>query len=119
MVKEKDIFVRLFIQTLEEGVKLVSYSLPQLSTLMGWYREKILHPMGKEEIFSILTEFSAVKKKPYENVEFTKIFKNIYKRIPNEMKPMIILVMLNYAIAFGLDFSITMREIRVTNLVYM
>ena len=64
-----------------------------------------------------ITEFSNLKRENGEFVSnFTKIFNNMYSKIPIEIKPIDTSAMITYANAFESDFCLLLRERRTVSL---
>jgi hypothetical protein len=67
-----------------------------------------------------MTEFGSLKKMEGDLVsDFSKIFNNMYNKIPTEIKPSKASAKISYASAFGLDFCLLLRERRSTSLAQM
>ena len=74
----------------------------------------------KRDHLYYIIEFSNLRRENGESVSnFTKIFNNMYNKIPTEIKPIGTSAMITYANAFDSDFCVLLRERRSTSLSLM
>lgn len=120
--EEEDLFMRLFIQSLEGDVLKWFRTLPP-NSLHSWNDLEItFHTQrgNKEDFHYYLTRFSIIKKIPLENVrELSKIFNKIDKKVQNEIKPTTTTSMVSYVVAFEQYYFFIMRERRPRTLTNM
>jgi hypothetical protein len=71
----------------------------------------------RKDFMYYMTEFGSLKKMEGESVsDFSKIFNKMYNKIPAEIKPSEASAKISYAITFGPDFYLLLRERRDTSL---
>jgi hypothetical protein len=106
-VEHDDVFMRLFIQTLEGDVRKWFRGLP-VATIGTWkaLESTFMRQWGeKRDHLYYLTEFGSLKKKENETiVEFNRIFNKLYNNIPIDIKPSQPTTKVTYVGAFEVDF---------------
>jgi hypothetical protein len=112
-IEYEDVWMRLFVQSLDGEVRKWLRGLPPASIadieVLG---ENFIKQWGDRRYYLYyITEFGALKRKNGESIsDFTKRFNKIYGRIPDEIKPIKSSAKINYANAF--DPQIMQRERR-------
>jgi hypothetical protein len=121
-VEHDDVFMRLFVQTLEGDVRKWFRGLPHAS-INTWkvLETTFMRQWGeKRDHLYYLTKFGSLKKKATESVvEFNKRFNKLYNKILVDIKPSQAATKVTYVGAFEVDFSIMLRERRSPTLLIM
>jgi hypothetical protein len=89
-VEHADVWMRLFVQSLDGEARKWFKSLPPNSIVdIDALDDTFLRHWGdKKDYLYYITEFGALKRKQGEYVsDFTKRFNKMYSKIPNEIKP--------------------------------
>jgi hypothetical protein len=117
-----DVWMRLFVQSLDGEVRKWFRSLPPASIAdIEVLDEAFIKQWGdRRDYLYYITEFGALKRKNGESIsDFTKRFNKMYGRIPDEIKPTEASAKITYANAFDAEFSLLLRERRSTTLLSM
>jgi hypothetical protein len=117
-----DVWMRLFVQSLDGEVKKWFKSLPPTSIAdIEVLDEAFIKKWGdRRDYLYYIIEFGALKRKNGESIsDFTKRFNEMYGRIPYEIKPTKASAKITYANAFDAEFSLLLRERRSTTLLSM
>jgi hypothetical protein len=121
-IENEDVWMRVFIQRLfGEARKWFRGLAPGSIIGIEALDESFLRHWGdKKDFLYYITEFRSLKRKEGEFVsDFSKRFKKMYKKIPDEMKPTETMEKITYASAFDSEFCLLLREIRSPSLVHM
>jgi hypothetical protein len=121
-IENEDVWMRVFIQSLDGEVRkwfrgLASRSIDGIEALDSAF----LRQWGdRKDFMYYMTEFGSLKKMEGESVsDFSKRFNNMYSKIPAKIKPSEASAKISYAITFGPDFCLLLRERRATSLAQM
>jgi hypothetical protein len=117
-----DVWMRLFVQSLDGEVRKWFRSLPpaSIADIEALYEAFIKKWGDRRDYLYYITEFGALKRKNGESIsDFTKRFNKMYGRIPDEIKPTEASTKITYANAFDAEFSLLLRERRSTTLLSM
>jgi hypothetical protein len=117
-----DVWMRLFVQSLDGEVRKWFQGLPPASIAdIDALDEAFIKKWGdRRDYLYYITEFGALKRKNGESIsDFTKRFNKMYGRIPDEIKPTEASAKITYANAFDAEFSLLLRERRSTTLLSM
>jgi hypothetical protein len=117
-----DVWMRLFVQSLDGEVRKWFWGLPPASIVdIDVLDEAFIKKWGdRRDYLYYITEFGALKRKNGESIlDFTKRFNKMYGRIPDEIKPTEASAKITYANAFDAKFSLLLRERRSTTLLSM
>jgi hypothetical protein len=112
-IEHVDVWMRVFVQSLDGEVRkwfrsLPANSIPDIEVL----DETFLRQWGDKKYYLYyITEFGSLKRKNGESVSnFTKIFNNMYNKIPVEIKPTETSSKITFSNAFDVEFSLLLRE---------
>ena len=114
-IQHEDIYMRLFVQSLEGEPRksfrnLASGSINTWEALESWF---YIAWGEKKDYQYYLSEFAALKKTDTENVEsFSKRFNKAYSKVPVNIKPLEAAAMVYYLGSFPNEFAIMLRERR-------
>ena len=121
-IEAKDVWMRMFIQSLDGEVRKWFRELPaNYITIIEELQDLFMRQWGdtKDHAYYI-TEFRALRRKKDETItDFSKRFSKMYGRIPAEIKPSETSAKLTYANSFDHEFSLLLREIRPITLLNM
>ena len=121
-IEAKDVWMRMFVQSLDGDVRKWFRELPANSiTIIEELRDLFMRQWGdtKDHTYYI-TEFGALRRKKEETVvDFSKRFNKMYSRIPAEINPTETSAKLTYADAFDHEFFLLLRERRPISLLNM
>ena len=118
-IVHRDVFMRLFVQSLEGEPRksfksLAPNSIASWDDLENWFH---IAWGEKKDYQYYLSEFTALRKLETENVEsFSKKFNKAYNRLPFNIKQLEDAAMVYYSAAFPNEFGIMLRERRSQNL---
>jgi hypothetical protein len=121
-IKNEDVWMWVFIQSLfgEARKWFRGLDLGSITGIEALYEAFLRHWGDKKDFLYYITEFGSLKRKEGEYVsEFSKRFKKMYNKIPDEIKPTETSTKMTYASAFDLDFCLLLRERISTSLVHM
>jgi hypothetical protein len=121
-VEHTDVWMRLFVQSLDGEVRKWFRGLPANSiTNIDALDDTFMKQWGdKKDYLYYITEFGALKRKNGESVsDFTKIFNKMYSKIPDEIKPTETFAKITFVNAFDAEFSLLLRERRSATLSLM
>jgi hypothetical protein len=114
-VEHDDVFMRLFVQTLEGDVRKWFRELP-VASIDSWPALEVafMRQWGeKRDSLYYLNEFGSLKKMANDNVDdFNRSFNNLYNKIPRDTKPSQLAAKVTHVGAFDADFSMVLRERR-------
>ena len=106
-IEAKDVWMRMFVQSLDGEVRKWFRELPTNSiTLIEELHDVFMSQWGdKKDHTYYITEFGALRRKKDETIaDFSKIFNKMYGRIPEEIKPSETSAKLTSANAFDHEF---------------
>jgi hypothetical protein len=121
-VEHADVWMRLFVQSLDGEARKWFRSLPPNSIVdIDALDDTFLRHWGdKKDYLYYITEFGALKRKQGESIsDFTKRFNKMYSKIPDEIKPSETSTKITFANAFDAEFSLLLRERRSATLSLM
>jgi hypothetical protein len=121
-IENEDVWMRVFVQSLfGEARKWFRGLAPGSITGIETLDEAFLRHWGdKKDFLYYITEFGSLKRKKGESVsEFSKRSNEMYKKIPDEIKPTETMEKITYASAFDSEFCLLLRERRLPSLVHM
>jgi hypothetical protein len=121
-VEHADVWMRLFVQSLDGEARKWFRSLPPNSIVdIDALDDTFLRHWGdKKDYLYYITEFGALKRKQGESVsDFTKRFNKMYSKIPEEIKPTETSAKITFSNAFDVEFSLLLRERRSVTLILM
>jgi len=121
-IENEDVWMRVFIQTLDDEVRKWFRRLaPGSITGIEALDSAFLRQWGdKKDFMYYMTEFRSLKKMEGVSVsDFSKRFNKMYNKIPAEINPTEASAKIYYASAFDPDFCLLLRERRVTSLAQM
>jgi hypothetical protein len=117
-----DVWMRLFVQSLDGEVRKWFHDLPPTSiTDIDELDESFIKQWGvRRDYMYYITDFGALKRKNGESISnFTKRFNKMYGRIPDDIKLTEALAKITYANAFDAEVSLLLRERISTTLLSM
>ena len=106
-VKHADVWMRLFVQSLDGEARKWFKILPPNSIVdIDALDDTFLRHWGDNKYYLYyITEFGALKRKQGESIsDFTKRFNKMYSKIPNEIKPTETSARITFANAFDAEF---------------
>jgi len=118
-ISENDVWMRVFVQSLDGEARKCFRGLPQGSiTNIEALDDAFLKQCGdKKNLLYYHTEFGNLKREKGEPLsDFNKIFNKMYSKIPAEVKPTPTTTKITYANSFDLDFCLLLRERRCATL---
>ena len=121
-ISENDVWMRVFVQSLDGEARKWFIELPQRSIIdIEALDDAFLKHQGdKNDFLYYHTEFGNLKRENGESLpDFNKRFNRMYSKIPAEVKPSPTSAKLTYANAFDSDFFLLLRERRCATLAYM
>jgi hypothetical protein len=121
-VEHADVWMRLFVQSLDGEARKWFRSLPPNSIVdIDALDDTFLRHWGdKKDYLYYITEFGALKRKQGESIsDFTKRFNKMYSKIPDEIKPTETSAKITFSNAFDAEFSLLLRERRSATLILM
>jgi hypothetical protein len=121
-IENEDVWMRVFVKSMfSEARKWFRGLGPGSITGIEALDEAFLRHWGdKKDFLYYITEFGTLKRKEGEYVsDFSKRFKKMYKKIPDEIKPTETMEKITYANAFDSEFCLLLRERRTPSLVHM
>jgi hypothetical protein len=121
-IENEDVWMRVFVQSLfGEARKWFRGLAPRSITGIEVLDEAFLRHWGdKKDFLYYITEFGSLKRKEGESIsQFYKRFNKMYKKIPNEIKPIENMENITYASVFDSEFCLLLRERRSPSLVQM
>jgi hypothetical protein len=121
-IKNEDVWMRVFVQSLDGDVRDWFKDLPPRSIdgIVALDDSFLRHWGNKKYLLYYITKFGALKREEGESVlDFSKRFNKMYKNIPAEVKPTKTSTKMTYASAFNPDFCLLLRERRATSLAHM
>jgi hypothetical protein len=119
-IENEDVWMRVFIQILfGEARKWFRCRAPRSIMGIEALHEAFLRHWGdKKDFLYYITKFGCLKRKEGESIsEFSKRFKKMYKKIPDEIKPTEAMEKITYASSFDSEFCLLLRERRTSSLV--
>jgi hypothetical protein len=119
-IENEDVWMRVFVQSLfGESRKWFRGLAPGSITGIEVLDEAFLRHWGdKKDFLYYITKFGSLKRKEGESIsDFSKRFNKMYKKIPDEIKPIETMEKITYASAFDFDFFLILRERRSHSLV--
>jgi hypothetical protein len=111
-IEHADVWMRLFVQSLDGEVRKWFISLPPNSIvdIEALDDTFIRHWGDKKDNLYYITKFGALKRKQGESIsDFTKRFNKMYSKIPDEIKPSETSTKITFANAFDAEFSLLLR----------
>jgi len=121
-IRENDVWMRVFIQSLDGEARKGFRELPQRSiTDFEALDDAFLKQWGdKKDFLYYHTEFGNLKRENGESIlDFNKRFNRLYSKIIAEVKPNPTSAKITYANAFDFDFCLLLRERRCATLADM
>jgi hypothetical protein len=121
-IENEDVYMRVFIETLDGEVRKWFRGLALRSILgIEALDNAFLRQWGdRKDFIYYMTEFGSLKNMEGESISnFSKRFNKMYNKIPTEIKPSESSTKISYASAFGPDFCLLLRERRATSLSQM
>jgi hypothetical protein len=121
-IENEDVWMRVFVQSLDgEARKWFKGLTPRSIVGIEALDDSFMRHRGDKKVFLYyIIEFGSLKRKEGESVsDFSKIFNNMYNKIPTEIKPTQTSVKITYASAFDLEFCLLLRERRASSLGHM
>ena len=114
-IEQEDVWTRVFVQSLDGQARKWFKELPARSVAgIEALDDIFLKNWGeRRDHLYYITEFSNLKRENGESVSnFTKIFNNMYGKIPTEIKPTNTSTRITYANSFDSDFCLLLRDRR-------
>ena len=121
-IENEDVWMRVFIQSLfGEARKWFRGLAPGFITFIEVLDESFLRHWGdKKDFLYYITKFGSLKRKEGESIsDLSKRFNKMYKKIPDEIKPIETMEKITYASSFDSDLCLLLRERRSHSLVQM
>jgi hypothetical protein len=122
VIVDKDVWMRIFVHSLDgEAIKWFRALTPGSIDGIEALDDILLRQWEDKNLFMYyIKEFGSLKRKEGESVfEFSKRFKKMYNKIPDEIKATEASAKITYASAFDHDFYLLLRERRDTSLDHM
>ena len=120
-IEHEDVWMRVFVQSLEGDVRKWFRSLTTGSiTGVEVLDDTFLRKWGdKKDFLYYITEFGAIKRNGESVSDFSKRFSKMYSNIPTEIKPTEASAKISYVGPFDLNFHLLLRERRSATLSQM